>query len=63
MTRIQKLFDDAVSSVPPSRLTADAVLGQARHRRRMKTAVAASVFAGAHRFDHHRYRDKPRSLR
>ena len=43
MTRIQKLFDEAVSSVPPSRLTADAVLGQARHRRRMKTAVAASV--------------------
>ena len=43
MTRIQKLFDEAVSSVPPSRLTADAVLGQAQHRRRMKTAVAASV--------------------
>jgi hypothetical protein len=43
MTRIQELFDDAVSTVPPSRLTADAVLGVARHRRRTATAVAASV--------------------
>ncbi len=28
MTRIQELFDEAVSSAPPSRLTADAVLGR-----------------------------------
>jgi hypothetical protein len=43
MTRIQELFDEAVSSVPPSRLSADAVFGAVRRRRRTTALVAASV--------------------
>ena len=42
MTRIEELFDEAVSSAPPSLLSVDDVFGALAHRRRV-TAVAASL--------------------